>query len=338
MRPALAILCVSLLLCCGQGYAASAPPLKIVIAHAAMNARVAPLWIAEEHGFFVKNGVAVNTIFIRQAPVLVAALTAGDVKVGYTGGSSVLAAVMGGADLKMIATLTNKLGYDLVAAPSIKTPKDLRGKRFGVQSIGGTLWMAGMLGLEHVGVDPVRDDVKVLVIGDQTVLAQALEAGHIDATILDGIFSRRLRQKGFTILSELYDSGIPFSGQALVVRAPYLQEQRATLENVLKGLLEGIAFTLAPKNKAQVIATFSKRLRLSDPTMAEEGYTDIVRNTDRRPYAGADGLRNIQRFMKLRTPAAEKIKIDEVIDDRIMHGLEQSGFMARLYESYGIKN
>lgn len=337
MRLALALICACLILSCAELRAASAPA-KIVIAHAAMNARVAPLWIAEEHGFFAKYGVPASTIFIRQAPILVAALTAGDVKVGYSGGSSVLAAVMGGADLKMIATLTNKLGYDLVAAPSIKSPKDLRGKRFGVQSIGGTLWMAGMLGLEHVGIDPVRDEVKVLVIGDQTVLAQALEAGHIDATVLDGVFSRKLKQKGFTILSELYDSGIPFSGQALVVRAPYLQEQRATLESILKGLLEGIAFTLAPKNKAQVIASFTRRLKLSDAAVAEEGYVDIVRNTDRKPYAGADGLRNIQRFMKLRTPAAEKIKIEDVIDDGILKGLEQSGFIARLYESYGIKN
>lgn len=337
MRAAVAIVCACLVWLHVEARAASAPG-KIVIAHAAMNARVAPLWIAEDHGFFAKYGTPASTIFIRQAPILVAALTAGDVKVGYSGGSSVLAAVMGGADLKMIATLTNRLGYDLVAAPSIKTPKDLRGKRFGVQSIGGTLWMAGMLALEHVGVDPARDEVKVLVIGDQTVLAQALEAGHIDATILDGVFSRKLKQKGFTILSELYDSGIPFSGQALVVRAPYLQEQRATLENILKGLLEGIAFTLAPKNKPQVIATFSKRLKLSDPAVAEEGYSDIVRNTDRVPYAGPDGLRNIQRFMKLRTPAAEKIKIDEVIDDRILKGLEQSGFVAKLYETYGVKN
>src|SRR5690349_5761586 len=330
MRPAVALALLFFFITVGQVYPASAPG-KIVIAHAAMNARVAPLWIAEDHGFFAKYGTPASTIFIRQAPILVAALTAGDVKVGYTGGSSVLAAVMGGADLKMLATLTNRLGYDLVAAPSIKNPKDLRGKRFGVQSIGGTLWMAGMLGLEHVGIDPNRDDVKVLVIGDQTVLAQALEAGHIDATILDGVFSRRLKQKGYTILSELYDSGIPFSGQAIVVRAPYLQEQRATLENILKGLVEGIAFTLAPKNKAQVIATFSKHLKISDPAVAEEGYIDIVRNTDRVPYAGPDGLRNIQRFMKLRTPAAEKIKINEVIDDSILKGLEQSGFVARLY-------
>lgn len=34
----------------------AATPRKIVLAYAAMNARVAALWVARERGFFVKNG------------------------------------------------------------------------------------------------------------------------------------------------------------------------------------------------------------------------------------------------------------------------------------------
>jgi NitT/TauT family transport system substrate-binding protein len=339
MRALLGIVSAGIVLCVSAfGSEAAAPPAKIVIAHAAMNARVAPLWIAEERGFFAKYGVSANTVFIRQAPLLVAALASGDVKIGYTGGSSVMAAVVGGADLKMIASLTNRLGYDLVAAPGIKSAKDLRGKRFGVQSLGGTIWMAGLLGLEHLGLEPRRDNIAVLVIGDQTVLAQALESGQIDATVLDGVFSRRLKQKGFTILAELFDSGIAFSGQGLIARAPYLQEQRETLENVLKGLLEGIAFSVAPKNKSSVVAAIGKRLKLADAAVAEEGYQDVLKSVDRRPFPGVEGLRNIQRLMKVRTPAAEKIKVEEMIDDRILRSLEQSGFIARVYETYGVKN
>jgi len=36
-------------------------------------------------------------------------------------------------------TLTNRLGYDVVAAPSIKSAKDLRGKKVGVQTLAGTV-------------------------------------------------------------------------------------------------------------------------------------------------------------------------------------------------------
>ena len=315
---------------------AAAPP-KIVIAHAAMNARVAPLWVAQEQGFFAKNGLTANAIFIRQAPILVAALTAGDVQVGYTGGTSAMAAVIGGADLKLVATLTNWLNYDLVAAPSVKSAKDLRGKRFGVQSLAGTVWMAGLLGLEHIGLDPRRDNINILVIGDQTVLTQALEAGQIDATVLDGVFSRRLRQKGFTILAELQQAKIPFSGQGVIIKGSYLQEQRETVEAVLKGLLEGIAFSLAPKNKAVVVDTIARRLKLSDPAAAEEGYQDVIKNTERKPFPGLDGLRNIQRLMKLRNPSAEKVKVEEMIDDRILRRLEESGFIDRLFQTYGVR-
>ena len=317
-----------------ESWAASAPA-KIVIAHAAMNARVAPLWVAQEQGFFARNEVAANAIFIRQAPILVAALTAGDVQIGYTGGTSAMAAVIGGADLKLVATLTNWLNYDLVAAPSIKSAKDLRGKRFGVQSLAGTVWMAGMLGLEHIGLDQRRDNINILVIGDQTVLTQALEAGQIDATVLDGVFSRRLKQKGFTILAELQQAKIPFSGQGVVVKGGYLQEHRETVEAVLKGLLEGIAFSVAPRNKGAVVETITRRLRLPDSATAEEGYQDVIKNTEKRPFPSLDGLRNIQRLMKLRNPSAEKIKVEEMVDDRILRRLEQAGFIDRTLQAYG---
>jgi len=302
-----------------------------------MNARVAPLWVAEDRGFFQKYGVTASAIFIRQAPVLVAALTAGDVQAAYTGGTTVLAAVAGGSDLKIVMSLTNRLGYDLVAAPGIKNPKDLRGKRLGVQTLAGTVWMGAMLGLEHLGIDPVRENINFVVIGDQTVAAQALEGGQIDATVLDGVFSRRLRQKGFTVLAELQKANIPFSSQGLVVRASTLHEQREMLEGLIKGLLEGIAFSLTPKNKPQVIATLVKRLKLADPALAEEGYQDIVNGVERRPFPTVEGLRNIQRLMKLRNPAIEKMKVDEMIDDRILRRIDESGFIEGLSRSYGTR-
>jgi NitT/TauT family transport system substrate-binding protein len=316
---------------------AASPPIKIIIAHAAMNARVAPLWVAQEHGFFAKNGIAANTIFIRQAPVLVAALTAGDVQVGYTGGTAALAAVGGGAELKMIGSLTNRLGYDLVAAPAIKSAADLRGKRFGVQSLGGTVWMGAMLGLEHLGLDPKRDNINFVVIGDQTVLAQALEGGQIDATVLDGVFSRRLRQKSFSILAELHQASIAFSGQGLMVKTAYLQERREALEGMLKGLIEGIVFSVTPKNRAAVVDTIMKRLRLSDRAVAEEGYQDVIKSVERKPFTTVEGMRNIQRLMKQRSPAVENFNVEEMLDDRILRRLDQSGFIDGLYRSYGVK-
>jgi len=313
---------------------AAAPSRRVVIGHAAMNARVAPLWVAEDHGFFAKYGVQASAIFIRQAPVLVAALTAGDVHAAYTGGTTVLTAVAGGADLKIIATLTNKLGYDVVAAPSIKTAKDLRGKKVGVQTLAGTVWMGAMLGLEYLGMDAQRDKITFLVVGDQTVATQAMEAGQIDMTVLDGVFSRRLKQRGFNILTELSKAKIPFSSQGLVARGSTLQTDREMIEGIEKGLLEGVAFCLAPRNKAAVIATIMKRLKLNESSVAEEGYLDVINGVERKPFPTIEGLRNIQRLMKLRNPSIDKLKLEAMVDDRMLHRLDESGFIDALAKTY----
>ena len=54
----------------------------------------------------------------------------------------------------------------MLAHPSLKTAEQLRGKRFGIQSMGGTTWMHTILGLEHVGLDVKRDNINILMIGD----------------------------------------------------------------------------------------------------------------------------------------------------------------------------
>ena len=41
----------------------------------------------------------------------------------------------------------------MLANPSLKTVEQLRGKRFGIQSMGGTTWMHTILGLEYVGLE-----------------------------------------------------------------------------------------------------------------------------------------------------------------------------------------
>jgi NitT/TauT family transport system substrate-binding protein len=113
---------------CATGAQAASGGRTVVIAHAAMNARVAPLWVARDRGFFAKYGVNADTIFVRGAPTLVAAMQSNEIDVGYTGGTAVVGAVANGADLKVLSAFTNRVTYDLMVKPGIKRPEDLRGK------------------------------------------------------------------------------------------------------------------------------------------------------------------------------------------------------------------
>ena len=116
---------------------AASAPAKLVIAFAAMNARTAPLWAAQDQGFFNKYGVDAETIFVGSAPILLAGMTSGDIHIGYTGGTAVLGAAVSGSDLKILATLTNRVTYDLVARQGIKSAEDLRALDLNTAAITG---------------------------------------------------------------------------------------------------------------------------------------------------------------------------------------------------------
>ena len=63
--------------------AAVAKP-RVVIAHAAMNFRVAPLWVAQDQGFFSKYGIGSEVIYMRGGPTLLSGMLSGDIQVGWT--------------------------------------------------------------------------------------------------------------------------------------------------------------------------------------------------------------------------------------------------------------
>ena len=329
-------LAFALQLLCFISALSAATPSKLIIGYAAMSARVVPLWIAEEQGILAKYGVDSEQVFIRGAPTLVAGLTSGDIHFGSTGGTATMAAIAAGHDLKMVAAFSSRNTYDLVTRASIKKAEDLRGKRFGVTSIGGTVWMGIMLWLEHFGLDEQRDKIQLQVIGDQSIQMQALEHGTIDAAVLDGVFSRRLKQKGFNITGEYSDLKQLYISQAIVVSGKLLQQRGEMLENLLKAQVEAIAFSLAPKNKPTVIRTFMRRLRI-DAATAEEGYADLNRAIDRKPYASPEALRNVQRLMALRNPKVGEVKVDQMIDNRMIRKLDESGFIDRAYITQGMK-
>jgi hypothetical protein len=89
--------------------------------------------------------------------------------------------------------------------------------------------------------------------------------------------------------------------------------------------------------KPAVIETIVRRLKISNPALAEQGYQDLLRATDRKPYPSVDGLNNVQRLMKLRNPAVGDIKAESLIDARLIQELDQSGFIDQLYSAYGVK-
>ena len=127
----------------------AAQPVRVRIGTASFSSSTLSLWIAQEQGIFGKHGIEAQTILIRGGPTLVASLMAGDIDVAFTSGVSVLGAAAQGIDAKMLTSISSRVSWKLMAARQIRKAPDLRGKRFGVQSIVGSTWMYSMLALQQ---------------------------------------------------------------------------------------------------------------------------------------------------------------------------------------------
>jgi hypothetical protein len=186
-------------------------------------------------------------------------------------------------------------------------------------------------------LEPERDGIQLLVLGDQTILLQALDTGTIDVATLDKVFTSILRQKGFPILLDLYHANIPMIGMSALAQKSSIEKRPEIVENFLKAMLEGLAFSISPENKTTVIRTIMKRLKITDPPAAELAYLDIVNIMDRKPFPSVDGLRNVHRLYRSHDPRVANVKPEDVIDNRILNKLDKVGFIDELYRAYGVK-
>ncbi len=252
---------------------AAAATAKYVVGYATFTARIVPLWLAQEQGFFAKYGIDVEPIFIRGAPTLVAGLAASSIHIGRTGGSAMLAAVAAGHDFKVLAAFNTRNTYDLVVRPNIKRAEDLRGKTFGITSIGGTSWM-GVLALARTSRPGPAARQHSLSSHRRSGGAGAMRRerpvrrGSAWTACLPGSSNN----KGMTVLGEYTDLKSLLIGQSMVVPSAMLQQRPDVAEAYLKGEIEALVFALAPKNKPVVLKTLARWLKV-DASGAEDAYS-----------------------------------------------------------------
>lgn len=303
---------------------------KVSISHIVIGPNQVPLWIAHEQGIFAKYGIDAQ---------LLDETTTGDFQFRVFGTPAMIAAVAAGRELKVVLSLdSGRVISHLVARPEVKTPDDLRGKRLGVTRIGTGFWIFSMLALEHLGFDPKRDRINFVEVGGDTPrLVQALEAGEIDAAMLDPAQSTQLQAKGFSLLLDMAPANISAVQQVLVVNGAYLREHPNVVDKVVTGLVEGIAFSLSSANKDIVLKTLMAHLKISSPAAAESGYRAFLARVNRKPYGSVAAMQNLQRVMALNDPKVLNVKVEQLIEDRFVRRLDQGGAIDRLYSAYGVQ-
>ena len=58
---------------------------------------------------------------------------------------------------------------------------------------------------------------------------------------------------------------------------------------------------------------------------------------ERKPIPSLDALRNIKRRMAVQSPKAADVRVEELIDTRLIHKLDDNGYMDKVAATYGLK-
>jgi NitT/TauT family transport system substrate-binding protein len=305
---------------------AAAPLVKVLVTTGSASEREGALYVAQDQGFFRRYGLDLTLVQARNGPVGMAALSSGEsfMHWGSVSGAN-LGAISEGADLVFVAGFINRLTGVFAANPKIKSPTDLRGKSLGVNSLSGGTWIFTMLTLDHWGLSPERDQIRMRGLGDSSIISQALLAGNIDAAYLSYSFAKVVENKGFRVLADLQKLPIAYQGTGIVTRRSTIASSAATLENVIRGLLDGVAFIRNPENKSQVVRSLAKGLRLKRIEDAEEGYQSMLGLYERKIFPSVDGVRNVIRLLGAGNENIRRLKAEELVDDSVVKKLEREG-------------
>ena len=140
VRIALALATIFLFTAANTAYAAER---NLRVSYSAPATAFLPLWAAKDAGIFERNNLTVELLYVGSSPIALSALLSDELDVLAGGGTAAPTAYLQGfRDLALFSTLDHRFAFKIFTVPAIVDVAGLRGKRFGVTSIGVQLGSA----------------------------------------------------------------------------------------------------------------------------------------------------------------------------------------------------
>jgi ABC-type nitrate/sulfonate/bicarbonate transport system substrate-binding protein len=301
--------------------AATPTPQKVTIAYPTLTPIVAGLWMAKEIGAFEKYGVKADLVFISSGPTTIQVLTSAHIDLAVSASNAVVNAILGGAPLIAVGSITNRPAMSLWVPAEITKPEQLDGKIMGITRHGSTTDFLTRMVLEKVGL---QNRVKIQPFGGGTEADTAFRAG-----IIAGRVGAVKPGPNAHVLLDLSEMGIPFSMDLVAVTRSFLKSSPKTVEAVLRAYTEGVAALTTTRTKAfQVIGQY---MRLRPETTSQQDITEhydyAVKYLDRIPRVEPAVIQTVLTWI-----GKGSVPVERFFDNRIMDQLVREGFVDGLYK------
>jgi ABC-type nitrate/sulfonate/bicarbonate transport system substrate-binding protein len=274
LLKALVLVCVALVAggrCEAQGTPPAAPKTVRVIAFG--GGWNLPIWAAQRQGFFERQGLAVQLAFTPSSGFLIEGLMADRFEIGLASIDNLVAYQEGqgdGAPLRdpdLFAFMGADNGFlSLVAAPSIASVADLRGRTLAVDSLNtGFAFVLREL-LQKSGI--AEGDVTFARGGATDIRYRDLLAGKYDATLLRTPFDILAAERGYRVVATADTLG-PYLGTSGLARRSWARANEATLVGFLRAYRDSVAWLAEPANREVAEALLVANIRDMTPALAK---------------------------------------------------------------------
>jgi len=328
-NPLLPLSLITVVLASVQAFGAETALRKIRAAITSISGSMVPPWAAHEAGIFNKYGLQVEVIATPSGVQGTNALIAGEISFVQIAGGTKTGAAVGGADVKIVATMVGTLVLNLVVRPEIENPEQLRGKSIGISRFGTSLHTGARIAAKHFGLEPGKD-VHIVEIGAGDWIVGALQGNRVQAAVFGYPATSRALKLGNRLLLHIPSLNIPYASTGVSTRGDIIRDDPDLVRRFLSAEIEAIA--LMKKDRAFATKVLSKYLRTQDPELLGESYdVQIAKYMMKVPLTTAGGVRSVLEELSERNPKAKDLDPNKFFDDRFVRQLQASGFVESLY-------
>jgi NitT/TauT family transport system substrate-binding protein len=299
---------------------------KIIVDYGGHAGFQSAVWVAKDLKVFEKHGLDVEVIMITGSARSVAALLGGSTQFATGSVTGPLAAMIRGADIRILAASYNKFPYAFVVKPEIRTPKDLKGKKINILNFGGSNDLALQLALKEWGMK--QSAVQVIIGGDAPTRLGSLMAGRTDATILSPPHLTMAIQAGFRSLADMGEMSANFTQSSLYTKGSYLKENRDRAKRFARAYAEAIHIIKTDRDRTMKI--FAQRMRVEDRETVRTTYEYFAPRFSLPPRVNVSGVRDTLNFYAEQNADFKNRKAEDFIDHSVLDELEKEGFFKKL--------
>ena len=323
---------VPVLVCCGAATFVTGawPQERVRLAHSALEGSNAVWYVAQARGFYKKNGLDADLLFIPSTTTSVSSLVAGDVQVANASGGGVASALVAGADLVIVACYLNSLPYELVVNESVKSAEDLKGKSIGISRVGSASDVAARALIRGLGMEP---DTQVLImqVGGPAERAASFRTGRIAGFPSPPGIIHLTKGIPYRILISTADfqKRFEFPYICATTTKSYLARNKDTVRRVITAHIEATHFFKTHKEDTKKI--ISKYSRITNEDYLDSAYAATAKLYDTVPLVTRPGVEAQIKEATARKPGVQ-LRFEDMVDESIVRELEKSGFIDKVYK------